>query len=130
MEQLPGASTSYEQLLLGYMLPNKPVLLTGLAATWPACRDWALPCGGPDMAAFAASFPAGTAGKLTDCDAPDVRRPCLLADYASWWEEASSAARAGGQQPARQRLYFKDLHITKASNYQAYELPAALADDW
>ena len=40
IERIDGASLSEEEFLARYLRPHRPVVLTNVAADWPAMRDW------------------------------------------------------------------------------------------
>ncbi len=102
-----------------YLLPNRPVLLTGLTQRWRACAEWVTPDGAPDVAALAARFGASRVA-VADCaaaeDAP--RLSMTLAEFASYWREHAAGRDA-------RTLYLKDWHLAaEHPSYEAYTPPA------
>ncbi|KAI8477296.1 MAG: hypothetical protein J3K34DRAFT_515949 [Monoraphidium minutum] len=99
-----ASELSYDAFISNYMAPNRPVLIQGAAAAWPAARDWALPCGGVDIDALAGRAPAARV-RVTDAARHHAGcGPCTemtLSEYRDWWHEgrprgASPGGAAGG----------------------------------
>ena len=40
VERVDGTSLTYAEFVDRFMAPNRPVVLTGLTASWRACEDW------------------------------------------------------------------------------------------
>ena len=115
---VPLASLTAAEFREHFMAPNLPVMLTGATAGWRSVEDWVDSDGQPDVARLAVLFPDA---EVSVYDAAK-RRDMSLRDYADWW-----AGRAAAPSP----LYLKDWHLPREQpEYGAYELPAAVADDW
>ncbi|RWW46566.1 hypothetical protein BHE74_00047512, partial [Ensete ventricosum] len=57
VERVDGRALRYEEFVERYLMPNRPVLLTGLMDDWRAATDWLAPDGrAPNLPFFAAHF--------------------------------------------------------------------------
>ena len=106
--------------LLDYVLPNRPVLVRGLAAGWRACASWVRPDGAPDVAALAVAYGASVA-PVADCAAAeDAARPELsLNAYAEYWAKHHAGADA-------RVLYLKDWHLAAETPAGEFYAPPPL----
>lgn len=113
-----------------YLVPNRPVVLTGATVGWRAASDWVTADGEPDLPALARLFGEDVV-PVADCSrngrlggrAAAACRDMRVAEYAAWWQ---GSGRASGE-----CLYLKDwTFAAKHPEYRAYHTPAPLADDW
>lgn len=57
VERVDGRALRYEEFVERYLMPNRPVLLTGLMDDWRAATDWLAPDGrAPNLPFFATHF--------------------------------------------------------------------------
>jgi hypothetical protein len=124
VDRVDARALDEASFLRTYLLPNRPVLLTGLTTRWRACADWVAPGGAPDVAALAARFGASRVA-VADCaaaeDAP--RLSMTLCDYAAYWREHAAGRDA-------RTLYLKDWHLAaEHPGYQAYAPPPLFGSD-
>ena len=86
VERVDGASLTYAEFVDRFMAPNRPVVLTGLTASWRACEDWTLPGPGdrrrPDLSFFARNFPSPLV-QVSPSSSPMLMTRCACYAYAN-----------------------------------------------
>jgi hypothetical protein len=126
VDRVDSLSVSVSQFWHKYLLPNRPVLLTGLTASWHCQREWVTPDGAPDCGRLRALF-ADVVVLVADCSLPEDAPRLLwtLGQYCDYLDSAASDKR---------RLYLKDAHLVTESARRGlpvpYTTPAVFADDW
>ena len=119
-------SLSVAQFWLSYLLPNRPILLTGLTASWHCQREWVTPDGAPDCGRLRQHF-GDVPVLVADCSLPEEapRLPWTLGQYCDYLDNAASDTR---------KLYLKDAHLVTESSRRGlpapYATPSIVADDW
>ncbi|XP_002977533.2 jmjC domain-containing protein 4 isoform X2 [Selaginella moellendorffii] len=121
-----GTSLSYQEFRERYLLPNKPVLVTGLMEHWRASRDWVDDHGKPDLEFLARNF-GGSKIQVADCGEREFtdqkRLEMTVSEFVTHWKSDDPERRA--------LLYLKDWHFVKEfPDYGAYETPIFFSDDW
>jgi hypothetical protein len=112
------------QFLATYLLPNRPLLLTGATRGWRASAEWVAPGGAPDVDALSRLF-GDDAVQVADCAAPEdaPRLRMTVAAYVAYWR-----AHAAGRDS--RVLYLKDWHCAAAHpDYLAYAPPPLFGAD-
>jgi hypothetical protein len=100
------SSLSVQEFRDQYMLPNKPVLLTGATAAWRAVREWVSADGQPNVQELANAFGNSMVSVV---GRNGGRRQMTVAEYAGWWE-----ARETSSDP-EDVLYLKDWHLPQVT---------------
>ncbi|KAG2589259.1 hypothetical protein PVAP13_5NG246381 [Panicum virgatum] len=137
VECVDGASLTYAEFVDRFMAPNRPVVLTGLTASWRACEDWTLPGPGdrrrPDLSFFARNFPSPLV-QVADCSSREFtdqkRLEMSMQEFIDHWVgDAHGGSSAGDRESSL--LYLKDWHFVKEyPDYVAYTTPTFFVDDW
>ncbi|CAL4956270.1 unnamed protein product [Urochloa decumbens] len=137
VERVDGTSLTYAEFVDRFMAPNRPVVLTGLTASWRACEDWTLPGPGdsrrPDLGFFARNFPSPLV-QVADCSSREFtdqkRLEMSMQEFIDHWTgEAHGGSTSGDRESSL--LYLKDWHFVKEyPNYIAYTTPTFFVDDW
>ena len=145
------APLSFGRFVIEYLLPNRPVLLRGLAADWPAARDWVSADGTvdtealrriycPDGAADRCPVPvafcrprhlvgrAAPAGGGDPWEAEEACRETWSLDaFLDYWDEEGGG---GGSTSRSQLCYLKDWHaVRQRPDYLPYATPTLFRDD-
>ncbi|CAO2190596.1 unnamed protein product, partial [Urochloa humidicola] len=135
VERVDGTSLTYAEFVDRFMAPNRPVVLTGLTASWRACEDWTLPGPGgrPDLGFFARNFPSPLV-QVADCSSREFtdqkRLEMSMQEFVNHWVgDAHGGSSAGVRESSL--LYLKDWHFVKEyPDYIAYTTPTFFVDDW
>ncbi|CAL9760646.1 unnamed protein product [Musa acuminata subsp. burmannicoides] len=138
VERVDGRALRYEEFVERYLMPNRPVLLTGLMDDWRAATDWLAPDGrAPNLPFFATHF-GDSVVQVADCSKREFtdqkRREMTVAEFISYWlklssRKDSSVLRCNDDDESL--LYLKDWHFFKEyPDYVAYRTPPCFTDDW
>lgn len=123
---------SYNDFFHTFMLPNRPVILTGLARNWECFRRWA----GPENAGVDLNYLRdklkGLEVPVADCGRSEFNAHCKLKmpfdDFAQYWQNQHQTTDSSKDCPS---LYLKDWHLRKAlPDYKFYETPSYFGSDW
>lgn len=127
---LDDTDLSYSDFFHRFMLPNRPVILSGLANGWDCFRNWA----GSDQTHVDLDYLCdklrGQDVPVADCGRSEfnshVKLSMKFEEYAKYWQNRSDL---GGVD--RRLLYLKDWHLRKAKpDYRFYETPSFFGSDW
>ncbi|KAF8696601.1 hypothetical protein HU200_036214 [Digitaria exilis] len=116
--RVDGASLTYAEFVDRFMAPNRPVVLTGLTASWRACEDWTLPGPGdlrrPNLSFFARNFPSPLV-QVADCSSREFtdqkRLEMSMQEFIDHWVGGPHGGSAGERENSL--LYLKDWHFVK-----------------
>ena len=131
---------NYATVLRDFLLPNRPVTITGVVDAWPAYKRYATAEGAVDLdrlcddAGGDSAVPVDTlplhssAGAYGTCE----RNHMPLRDFADLWRRA--AAAEDGAAPAASALYYlRDWHFARDCPQAAacaYAAPDCFGEDW
>jgi len=122
VERCDAATLTRAQFWRRFLVPNRPVLLTGVTTSWHCANEWVCADGSPDLAALAARF-GSVAVQVTDCAETSAPR-------MSWSLEQFCEYLTQHQAGADSRLlYMTDVHLA-ALEPTLYSVPALFRDDW
>lgn len=148
-EQFAGASSflievcrsselSYEEFFSRYMLPNRPVIIQGLAVGWKATTSWTMPSSGgkqmrmvPNLEYLERTFgscvaPVHVQSRPGFTPTRPIKQEMTMAEYADWWK--NHHRDIANDAPI---WYLKDWKFVAAyPKYDAYEWPHFFQDDW
>lgn len=122
---------SYSDFFHRFMLPNRPVILSGLASSWECFRKWA----GPNQAhidmVYLCDKLKGQVVPVADCDRSEynahMKLSMLFEEFAEYWQER----RGSDGNTVDRLLYLKDWHLRKEMPvYRFYETPRFFGSDW
>lgn len=128
MDRVDGRTLSLDTFWSRYLLPNRPVLITGLTSAWHCQHEWVSPDGTPDFSRLRELFGAVNV-QVADCNLPEeaCRLTWTLGEYLDYLE-AHSVGRDG------RVLYCKDVHLVAESQSRGlpapYVMPDIFSDDW
>ena len=135
---LPSRDTSmsYEEFKRDFMLPNLPVMITGLTEKWKA-RKWLRKendTAVPDMSRLGKIFGSDSVPVHSQSQAGftlsrPVKEDMTVSEYADWWELHHS--QMDDVDPEAPLLYLKDWKLVASRpKIEAYEWPIYFLDDW
>jgi len=102
-------STSYDTFLDQFLRPSKPCIITGLAKSWPATREWTFLDENngklaPNFAKLNELF-GSCIGTITLCNQNNTQKDCLIRDFL---EKLSCSS---GELDTANGEYLKDFHF-------------------
>lgn len=131
--RIPCTDLTYNDFFHRFMVPNRPVILTGLADNWECFRNWAgRDHDHVDMEYLSAKFrgqevPVADCGRSAEYNA-HLKLSMQFGEFAQYWKERRSD---DGHNVDRRLLYLKDWHLRKSKpDYAFYETPLFFGSDW
>ena len=130
IDVVAAAALTYDVFVSHYLVPGRPLIITGVTEGWRAATALVDENGAPNVAALAALAPA-TLVPIVDCGDDGrggARSRVTLGEYGRYWAKKENAAGTEDTQ----NLYLKDAHLVRdiPGGHTLYRVPVWFADDW
>jgi hypothetical protein len=145
MDRYHSTELSYDEFFRHYMLPNRPVIIQGLADHWEATTSWTMPFSSdqqdnilPNLEYLQQRFgdciaPVHVQSRMGFTPSRPLKQEMTVAEYAVWWKNHHRDTENDGNKDGEDIpiLYLKDWKFVAAQpKYGAYEWPHYFQDDW